>query len=181
MTGGSIEDLLESVVRSSHYSSRVRGTEEKVKDCSKFGFSGSKDSGTPSCPSEKWDFPKKADITLAYGTDSATTHFRYGVCPSERQECHALLPTDRGTNEARLYRAQVGSQLLAGPTPMPGATPSGLEGAGGSAGSAATGPHPTPLREKERAIRWFRGSGQVPAGQSPKARPTTRFSGTRPQ
>jgi hypothetical protein len=40
MTGGSIEDLLESVVRSSHYSSRVRGTEEKVKDCSKFGFSG---------------------------------------------------------------------------------------------------------------------------------------------
>jgi hypothetical protein len=40
MTGGSIEDLLESVVRSSHYLSRVRGTEEKVKDCSKFGFSG---------------------------------------------------------------------------------------------------------------------------------------------
>jgi hypothetical protein len=40
MTGGSIKDLLESVVRSSHYSSRVRGTEEKVKDCSKFGFSG---------------------------------------------------------------------------------------------------------------------------------------------
>src|SRR5215471_2542555 len=92
-----------------------------------------KDSGTPSCPSEKWDFPKKADITLAYGTDSATTHFRYGVCPSERQECHALLPTDRGTDEAGLYRAQVGSQLLAGPTRMPGATRSGLEGAGGSA------------------------------------------------
>jgi hypothetical protein len=40
MTGGSIEDLLESVVRSSYYSSRVRGTEEKVKDFSKFGFSG---------------------------------------------------------------------------------------------------------------------------------------------
>jgi hypothetical protein len=40
MTEGSIEDLLESVVRSSHYSSRVRGTEEKVKDFSKFGFSG---------------------------------------------------------------------------------------------------------------------------------------------
>src|SRR5215510_5712224 len=92
-----------------------------------------KDSGTPSCPSEKWDFPKKADITLAYGTDSATTHFRYGVCPSERQECHALLPTDRGTDEAGLYRAQVGSQRLAGPTRTPGATRSGLEGAGGSA------------------------------------------------
>jgi hypothetical protein len=40
MTGDSIADLLESVVRSSHYSSRVKGTEEKVKDCSKFGFSG---------------------------------------------------------------------------------------------------------------------------------------------
>src|SRR5437773_603877 len=25
---------------------------------------------------KKWDFPKKADIPLAYGTDSATTHFR---------------------------------------------------------------------------------------------------------
>src|SRR5262245_18561171 len=40
MTGGSIEDLLESVVSSSHYASRVRGTEERVKDCSKCGFSG---------------------------------------------------------------------------------------------------------------------------------------------
>src|SRR5512132_2203810 len=82
---------------------------------------------------KEWDFPKKADIPLAYGTDSATTHFRYGVCTRERQECHALLPTDRGTDEAGLYRAQVGSQLLAGPTRTPGATRSGLEGAGGSA------------------------------------------------
>src|SRR5712691_11755488 len=82
---------------------------------------------------KKQDFSKKADITLAYGTDSATTHFRYGVCTSERQGCHALLPTDRGTDEAGLRRAQVGSQLLAGPTRTPGATRSGLEGAGGSA------------------------------------------------
>ena len=38
---------------------------------------------------KKRDFPKKADITLAYGADSATTHFRYGVCTSERQEAES--------------------------------------------------------------------------------------------
>jgi hypothetical protein len=37
MTGGSIEDLLESVVRSRRFS-RVRGTEEKVKDLVGSGF-----------------------------------------------------------------------------------------------------------------------------------------------
>jgi hypothetical protein len=39
ITGGRIEDFLESVV-SSNRSSRVRGTEEKAKDFNKFEFSG---------------------------------------------------------------------------------------------------------------------------------------------
>src|SRR5438477_12047897 len=123
-------------------------------------FTTVKSRGPHHARQKEWDFPKKADIPLAYGTDSATTHFRYGVCTRERQECHALLPTDRGTDEAGLYRAQVARQLLAGPTRTPGATRSGLEGAGGSHRSAATRPHPTPLREEERAIRRRRRSGQ---------------------
>src|SRR6266567_2885159 len=78
---------------------------------------------------KKRNFLQKADITLAYGKASATTHLHCGVCPGKRRDDHAFLPTVSGADKARLYRTQVGSELLAGPTRTPGATRSGIEGA----------------------------------------------------
>src|SRR5215468_6266564 len=78
---------------------------------------------------KKRNFLQKADITLAYGKASATTHLHCGVCTGKRRDDHAFLPTVSGADKARLYRPQVGSELLAGPTRTPGATRSGVEGA----------------------------------------------------
>jgi hypothetical protein len=82
---------------------------------------------------KKRDFSKKADITLAYGNNSATTQCPCNVCTGEWREGDTLLPTDRRADEAGLYRPQVGSPLLADPTRAPAATRSGLEGASGRA------------------------------------------------
>src|SRR2546427_646780 len=92
---------------------------------------------------KKRNFLQKADITLAYGKASATTHLHCGVCTGKRRDDHAFLPTVSGADKARLYRTQVGSELLAGPTRTPGATRSGIESANRSPLSADTRSHPT--------------------------------------
>src|SRR4029453_9044195 len=79
-------------------------------------------------PIRKKVLSKKSWYNIAHGKYSATTHLHLGVCTGQRQERHALFPTDSGADEAGLYQAQVGGQLLAGTTRVPGATRSGHEG-----------------------------------------------------
>src|SRR4029453_12718783 len=79
-------------------------------------------------PIRKKVLSKKSWYNIAHGKYSATTHLHLGVCTGQRQERHALFPTDSGADEAGLYQAQVGCQLLAGTTRVPGATRSGPEG-----------------------------------------------------
>src|SRR4029434_5985985 len=103
-------------------------------------------------PIRKKVLSKKSWYNIAHGKYSATTHLHLGVCTGQRQERHALFPTDSGADEAGLYQAQVGGQLLAGTTRVPGATRSGPEGTSRNALSSGARPEPTPLRDQERSI-----------------------------
>src|SRR5712692_3074047 len=111
---------------------------------------------------------------VVHGTYWTPTDLHFRARAGAQQWHHALFPTARGVDEAGLYRAQVGGELLAGATRAASRARSGPAGGSGSASGHDPRPEPAPLRHQEREISGSLLGWYVHADQSPPAGSTAR-------
>src|SRR6266705_4271862 len=106
----------------------------------------------PPTPSEKTASSRKIWYNLVHGPYRTPTNLHFRARAGTQEWYHALFPTDSGVDEAGLYRAQVGGELLAGTTRAACGTGSGPEGRSGSTPEHQPRLDPAALRRQKRKI-----------------------------
>src|SRR5712692_9091554 len=84
-------------------------------------------SANPLFLQKKTAAPRKIWYNVVHGTYRTPTDLHFRARAGTQGWHHALFPTDSGVDEAGLYRAQVGGELLAGTTRAACGTGSGPE------------------------------------------------------